>query len=203
MGDGSDIIRRIESSCCTFVRAVREGVTLKGSSKVVVRCVKGHERVTLVKYVLRGKGCPHCANQYRYTEEERVDQINNIEGVTFVSWVDGAYMSSKSKAVCRCPNNHEWSVRVDALTRGSKCPACFNRSRATPQHVREAAINDKHNCRFVRWEQGMYVNWESRAVCRCNSDHEWSASVGSLLTADSGCPHCAGYGYNPSVKGTL
>lgn len=74
--------------------------------------------------VNKGKGCPQCGGVRRFTESERIAQINALPGISFVRW-DGEFKGNKTKAVCRCDvDDYEWSAIVNNLTRGSGCPYC-------------------------------------------------------------------------------
>jgi len=60
-------------------------------SKANVRCkVDGFVWSAMVSNIIyHCSGCPHCANQRRWTAKERVDQINCLKGVKFIGWIDG------------------------------------------------------------------------------------------------------------------
>ena len=95
-------------------------------SKVVVKCcVDGFEWSSNVSNLINhGKGCPQCAGNRRWTSAERENQINKLENVTFVRWLDG-YKNKHSKLICHCPNGHEWVTRVSVLLHDrSYCPSC-------------------------------------------------------------------------------
>lgn len=125
----------------------------------------------------------------------REQQINNLPNITFVRW-DGEYRGSRSKAVCRCAvDGFKWSATVNnLLDKGSGCPECAGKSSADKRRisteVRIEQINNLSGIHFVRWD-GEYTNNLSKAVCRCDKDHEWSARLDHLLNSGSGCPECA------------
>lgn len=119
----------------------------------------------------------------------REQQINELPDITFVRW-ESEYRNNQSKAVCRCRANHEWSARLnDLLSIGSRCPSCAGNRRWSAEE-RIGQINELPQICFVRWGSG-YRNNQSKAVCRCIANHEWSASVNDLLRG-KGCPQCAG-----------
>lgn len=70
-------------------------------------------------------GCPKCAGVRRWTAEERIEQINEIYNIQFVSWVD-EYKGKDSKANVRCEiDGFEWDASVHHLVNnGSGCPKC-------------------------------------------------------------------------------
>lgn len=185
-----------------FVKWV-EGIHRGNRSKVLLKCtVDGFEWETAVSHVLSGKGCPQCAGVRRWTSDERIRQINEAQNLHFIRW-DGEYTINESKAVCRCDVcAYEWSARVSTLIKGHGCPQCVGKRRWTADE-RVGQINNLPNATFVRWADGKYRGTHSKAVCRCDANHEWSATVGSLVSLGTGCPQCVTSGYNPSKPGTL
>lgn len=139
----------------------------------------------------------------RIPEEVRIKQINAIQNIELIEWLD-CYKNKESKAIVRCSvDGYEWSVSVNSLINtGSGCPQCAGKRRWTAEE-HERWINDTPNISFVRWD-GEYKNQYSKAVCRCLVDgSEWRVSAGQLRHAGSGCPRCAGGGYDQSKAGTL
>lgn len=174
-------------------------------SKAIVRCKIDLFRWTasVNNLVNGGYGCPHCAGQRRWTAEERVEQINSLENIEFVSWHDG-YKNKNSKANVRCAIDwYEWCSTVSSLVNnGHSCPQCAGVRRWTHKE-RIKQINSIENIEFVSWV-GKYKNKNSKANVRCTIDSfEWLASVSSLVHSGCGCPNCAKSGYDPSKTGTL
>ena len=104
--------------------------------KCVVRCVNdGFEWSTVVSNLVnKGHGCPQCARNRRWTAEGRIEQINKLEGIEFVSWSNG-YKNASSKANVRCEvDGFEWIAAIsDLVNKGSGCPKCsksgYNKSK--------------------------------------------------------------------------
>lgn len=95
--------------------------------KCVVRCsVDRFEWSSSASHLVNGgKGCQQCAGNRRWTAEDRIEQINKLEGIEFVSWID-EYKNAFSKANVRCSvDNYVWSARVGNLVNhGNGCPRC-------------------------------------------------------------------------------
>ena len=185
-----------------FVRWL-DGEYANNKSRAVVRCEQDHEWDARVVNLFSGKGCPECAGKRRWTADERIAQINALNGIRFTRW-DGVHCGKKSKAVVQCAiDGYEWSASMDSLlNNGSGCPQCAGVRRWTADE-RVEQINSLTGISFVRWLDGEYRGARSKAVYRCDKGHEWSAGVYSILNNGSGCPQCAEYGYNPSKPGTL
>ena len=85
----------------TFVRW--DGEFKGAKSKAVCRCdIDGYEWSTSVdSLVSRGRGCPQCGGNRKWTADERIEQINAKPNITFVRW-DGEFKGATSRAVCCC-----------------------------------------------------------------------------------------------------
>lgn len=100
------------------------GKYINNVTKIKCKClIDGYEwEATPVSLLIRGHGCPRCANRERYTTEsfkEKLKEINpNIE-------VSGEYIGSVTKIKCRCLiDGHEWETLPKDLLRGHGCPRC-------------------------------------------------------------------------------
>ena len=173
--------------------------------KCSVRCViDGFEFEVRVSHLTgSGVGCPQCSGKRRWTAKERIEQINKLEGIEFVSWVDG-YKNHYSKANVRCAvDGYEWGSEVNNLVNNKQgCPHCAG-VRRWKEDERIEQINSLEGIEFVSWVDG-YSNCYSKANVKCTSDgHGWRASIHNLVNGGKGCPKCAKTGYNPSKTGTL
>ena len=96
-------------------------------SKAIVRCtVDGFEWSATINSLLNtSQGCPQCGGVRRWSADERIAQINSLDGITFVRWC-GDYRGAHTKCVCQCVKCHsEWTPTVDNLINGGKgCPSC-------------------------------------------------------------------------------
>jgi len=186
-----------------FVRWLFDGK--HGSrDKCVVRCsVDNHEWNASVDSIVNGgSGCPYCSGKRRWTAEERIEQINSLDNIEFISWVDG-YENNYSKANVMClVDKYAWSARVsDIINGGHGCPHCSGKRRWTADE-RVEQINKLDNILFLSWVDS-YKNCYSKAKVICSLDwHEWSAAVNNLLNG-RGCPRCAKYGFQLDKTGYL
>lgn len=187
-----------------FVRWAIDG-EFGAHKKCVVRCViDGFEFEVRVSHLTgSGVGCPCCSKKRRWTSNERIDQINELEGIKFVSWVD-CHKNVRSKANVRCEiDGFVWSSKIDNLVNNKQgCPQCAKQRRWTADE-RIDQINKLENIEFVSWCVGFYGS-SSVAKVRCKIDgYEWKARVHNLVNNGRGCPRCAKTGYNPSKTGYL
>ena len=175
------------------------------SKKCVVRCIKdGYEWPARSSNLINnGSGCPHCSGHRIWTVDERIDQINSLENILFLSWV-GLYKNQHSKANVKCTvDGFKWSAIVNDLVNGGHgCPRCAGVGRwASDERIEQ--INSLENIEFVSWVDG-YKNNHSKANVKCTTDgFKWSATVNHLVNQGRGCPYCAKYGYQLDKKGYL
>lgn len=101
---------------------------LNAHSHATVRCSRdGFEWKAKINNLIHGnKGCPLCAGNRRFSENERVVQINTYGNGRFLfkGWVD-SYTNCYSKAsvsCCKCGN--EWQSSIDNMLHGKGCPSC-------------------------------------------------------------------------------
>lgn len=187
-----------------FVRWAVDG-KYGSNNKCVVKCViDGFSWASTVNNLVdKLSGCPHCSGNRRWTAEERIEQINKLENIIFVSW-GGEYKNRHSMALVRClVDNYEWSAEVNSLVNGGYgCPHCSGKRIWTAEE-RIGQINNIENIEFVSWVDG-YKNCYSKANLRCSVDgFLWIASVDNLVNGGRGCPSCAKSGYDQSKIGTL
>lgn len=173
-------------------------------SKATCRCsVCGFEwSARVYSLVNSGTGCPQCSGKRRWTAEEKIEQINKLEGIEFVSWVDG-YKNQHSKANVKCEvDMFGWVASANSLANGYGCPQCAGNRRWTADE-RVEQINKLENIEFVSWVNG-YKGAHSKANVKCEIDcFEWISSVDNIVNGRRGCPKCSKRGYNPAKTGTL
>lgn len=170
-GDRIDSInRRRDISFCRW----SDGYRNHKSKAIVKCCIDGFEWAATVNSLLGAKshGCPQCANNRRWTAEERIAQINSLPNISFVRW-DRKYRNCYSKAVCRCGiDGTEWAARVDNLLNiGQGCPRCaeygFNPSKPGTLYILRSecgtmvkiGISNNHEQRHAQLRRRTPFNW--------------------------------------------
>lgn len=95
--------------------------------KTLARCkclIDGFEWNVTPHNLSNGSRCPQCSNMRRWTDSERIDQINNIENVRFVKWGE-PFRGARTRVVVQCRDGHEWESSVTSLVNQLKgCPEC-------------------------------------------------------------------------------
>ena len=97
-------------------------------SIAVVECTNGHRwNVSVNNLICIGQKCPECQGVKRWSDIDRIKQINKIEGVSFVCWPDGGYINEYSRATVKCYEcESTWSPIVSSILSGNGCPKCAN-----------------------------------------------------------------------------
>lgn len=94
------------------------------STKVKFKCkIDGHIWETLPEVILRGGGCPICANKSLLkTHEQYVQEVININPDIDVI---GKYINSDTKILHKCKKDgYEWYAKPSYILSGSGCPVC-------------------------------------------------------------------------------
>lgn len=162
-------------------------------SKALLKCNKdGFEWSTTINSLVSGQGCPQCGGVRRWTAEERVAQINSIEGVEFVRWVDG-YSNVNSKALLRCSvDGLEWEASVHNTVNGRcGCPQC-SKQRRLSEAEQLSRLRDMPEVEFVEF-CSEYRGSTTSCLVKCSScSHLWRQQARHLVAKTYGCPSCAG-----------
>jgi Zn finger protein HypA/HybF involved in hydrogenase expression len=174
-------------------RLVDRGIALVGSFlgtviKVAFRCQEGHEWEARPISVMNGTGCPRCASNTSLTAEDVNTRLAG-RGLSLVGDLSGVLQ----KATFHCSKGHHWDAIPNNVMRGSGCPHCAGQA---PLSVE--AVNDRLSGRGIKLV-GPYVNSTTRSIFRCDEDHEWIATPGSVYGAGNGCPTCAHSGFDPAA----
>lgn len=96
------------------------GEYYRSDKKTLFRCPYGHEWETKYTTIVGGHGCPHCSNNFPLTKKIVNERVKN-RGIELI----GDYLGgSQTKALFRCPENHEWETMVQSILSGRGCPSC-------------------------------------------------------------------------------
>ena len=160
-----------------------------------------HKWSTSIRYRTNGKGtgCPYCtgrlvcidnclATTHPYLAKEW-DADNNDLTPYDITAGSGRIVNWK------CQANHKWSATINNRKQGYGCPycsgqaACIDNCLATthPHLVKE--WDDSNN--FTPYDITAGSNKKANWICGINSNHKWSASIGSRVRG-TGCPYCSG-----------
>lgn len=117
----------------------------KGSLKRVnVRCkICGHEWSPRAEAVIRGNGCPVCADSSkRKTQEAFLAELSEINPDIEVL---GEYVKSSTPIECRCKKcGHIWRPRPSKLLHGRGCPKCAGKMKMAVRCIETGEIFESY-----------------------------------------------------------
>lgn len=155
----------------------------------------------------QGRGCPKCANKYKYSYEEVIDNVNQIltDNLKIIGFVDDIYKNENSRCIMQCKIHGDankwknpWNPRVGSLRGGNGCPKCSQKYKYTEQEIlEELNFNYKDRYEIIGFVGGRYKNIRSRCIMECkihgNGDlfeEKWNPTIANLKKG-KGCPFCA------------
>lgn len=166
------------------------GIYINARSPIIHRCKKdNYEWSVRPDHILRGRGCPMCANNIKKTHDmfilEMLTVNNNIE-------VLGKYINNKTKILCRCKiDGFEWDAYPDNLLRGHGCPKCAaldaqkDKTKTHDDYVQEL---EKIAPTIIVLDK--YIRNDVAILHRCTIDnYEWMAIPSNILRGAQ-CPRC-------------
>ena len=184
-----------------FVEELREksptvvvkGQYVKGTIPIDCMCsVCGHTWRPAPKTLLKGIGCPSCANNIKLTHNEFLDRLsrNNPHYLNFE--IISEYSGMSHPVTCKCRNcGTTWTAKANDLVRaGSGCPRCAGAFGYThDQFLRNLKERNKQYDIIEILSQ--YKGSAQHIQCKCkNCGFEWTPLASSLLQG-TGCPECA------------
>ena len=176
------------------------GEYVRSNEKIGCRClICGHEWSASPNSLLRGHGCPKCADiangaRRRKTHEQYVAELAVANPDITVL---GHYENSAKPVMVKCKTcGHIWSpIARSILNTGQGCPVCSQaravakRRKSPDSFVAEMKLINP-NIEIV----SKYKSSKEKVECRCLVCHnEWKAAPGNLLSG-YGCPRCASTG---------
>lgn len=169
------------------------GIYEKNVIPVLCRCsICGYEWKPVPKTLLKGHGCPCCANNLKLSNDDFIALLkkNNAHYETFA--VLGNYEGMSQKIRCKCRNcGTEWNPKANDLVRaGSGCPSCSGHIQYTHTRFLEELNQKNTNAKNIEL-LSRYNGMTKRIECKCKlCGHIWNPIASSLIQG-TGCPECA------------
>lgn len=161
------------------------GKYINAKTKILHKCkIDGYEWYSRPDNILHGQGCPRCSGVERYSHEEYVQKVAEINSNIEVL---EKYINNKTKILHRCKiDGYEWCVVPSAILHGQGCPKCSGNAKMTQE---EYIIRvEKVNPDIEVLEQ--YIGYNIKILHKCKKDgYEWKISPNNILHG-IGCPKC-------------
>lgn len=205
-----DYQKRIDDKCATLGYAfVRFLQPWKGNkTKFEMKCIKhGVFQASIDNFLSLGRKCTKCTKTYRYTQQEREEQLADLCCKTpyrFIGW-ENVYKSHKSKAVFHCEKHGEFLTIVnDFVSKGTRCAKCAGKYVRTQTEREQQLRNlcEGSGFSFVMWENG-YTGDRSKAIFNCARHGNWIARPDNFIFKGTRCPKCMKTGFNRDKKGVV
>jgi len=97
------------------------------------------------------------------------------------------YKNVNAKLLWECEKNHKWEAKYCSVNNGNSwCPECSGKQKLTLE-----------NCQMIAEERGgkcistEYKNNKTKMLWKCERNHFWETSFGSIKNRNSWCPECS------------
>lgn len=160
------------------------------STKLQIRCEKGHNWKPWLGNIKRGKWCPICG-----IEKRAKSQANGIEDCQMLAKKrSGLCLSKTYKNVgtpirWQCKNGHRWyapyrQVKGTKNRAGTWCPKCNSKKLRNITYARTIAKELGWVCL-----SNVYVNYNEKMKWKCSFGHEFEQSLAKAVSRKK-CPKC-------------
>ena len=161
------------------------GVYVNTETPILHKCLlDDYEWMPKPGNILNGKGCPKCAGNVKFTHEEYVKKLNQLNPNVIVL---EKYVNATTPIKHKCLlDNHIWSTQPFLLLHGCGCPKCAGNIRKTlEEYMLELSMI---NPDIEVLED--YVDAKTPILHQCKIDgFQWHTSPSNILNG-TGCPHC-------------
>lgn len=197
----NDLEARFPSIAQQLVDLDPKSIYYSSTKKVSWRCSKGHIWLATPQVRIKGRGCPYCSNNSLMIGFNDLATTHPDLAAEAYNWDPGSVIgASGSKLEWRCQTGHIWKASVNNRLKNSGCPYCSGRLPILGETDLQTTHPELAN-EAVGWSPLLVkAGTNSRRRWRCQSGHEWVASIASRALRGSGCPSCATFGFSPSSK---
>lgn len=117
--------------------------------------------------------------------EHSIEEMGKLAKLRRGECLSAEYKGSRQKLLWTCHQGHQWCALPGNVIRGSWCPYCARRVRASIEEMRLIALSRGGQC-----ISDSYKNRRTLLRWRCSEGHTWSAPA-SAITAGKWCARCA------------
>ena len=163
---------------------------VKNSVKVCVICPEHGEFFATPANLLKGRGCPKCAQlkrgaTQRLSKNDFITKAREIHGDKY-DYSKVKYVNSITNVCIICPEHGEFWQRPNVHLRGAGCPKCVGKNGTTEEFIAKAkeVHGNKYDYSKVVYE------YATKKVCIICPEHGefWQTPSDHLL--GRGCPNC-------------
>jgi len=164
------------------------GEYLGATTKVHIRCDKGH-KVWKTPHIIKGKnGCARCSGNHT-DKQVHTEELNEIITGRGGTWVSGEYEGGESRLTIRCSGGYTWQPTVARIKARDWCPHCSGNVRDPYYHERELLLMITE--RSGKWISGEYTGCGGKITVECLLGHQWTSRA-DVIKRGCWCPRCSG-----------
>jgi hypothetical protein len=136
---------------------------------------------------LRGSGCPKCASNYNYSNEEWKEKAH-IKHHNKFDYSKVIYINCKTKVIIICPNHGEYLQNPSVHMRTNGCALCTLELRKIGLKEFIRLSNVIHNNKY-NYSESIYINSITKLIIIC-PDHGRFLQTPENHFRYEGCKHC-------------
>ena len=155
---------------------------VNSSTKLNIKCSKGHIYKTKYNVFQQGKRCPVCAGTQRHTYKYIKEQIES-DGYKLLS---GSYCNANTKLQLQCSEGHEYEAKYSVWYVGKRCPYCYGNVKHTYEYIKSEIEKE---CYVLSSKS--YNGNKSKLKTICPKNHEYITSW-NVWQKGFRCPICNG-----------
>ncbi len=141
---------------------------------------------------LKGYGCPKCAGNYRYTNDEFLKRLKEIYGDKY-DFTNSKYVNWNTKINFKCKKHGKFLQWPGHLLKGTACPECgieLNaEQRRKPVEDFILAAKEIHGEKYD-YSQVDYKSSHTPVSIICPTHGEFFQSPNAHVGQKQGCPYC-------------
>jgi len=94
---------------------------INSGTKLLWKCEKGHEWMSIPESIRNGCWCPKCINR---NIKSTIDEMREVAGKRNGKCLSDKYINSGTKLLWKCEKGHEWLAKPTNVKSGKWCPYC-------------------------------------------------------------------------------
>ena len=156
------------------------GEYVNASTKIELKCDKGHRYFVKPNDFKSGYRCPICSNHHPETARIEFEEMLDKDGYKPL----GEYVNVRTKIEIQCKKQHKYMVRPNDFKKGYRCPICAG---SNPETSKLNFINQVEKERYKLI--GEYVNNRTKVEIMCNKGHNYFVTPHNFKSGYR-CPMC-------------
>lgn len=161
------------------------------TTKIRIRCDKGHEYETTYKIWRKGGRCRKCSRE-KVSESQRLsyDSVRHLIEENNYKLLSEFYQNASSYIDVECDRGHKYQTTYDRFKSGCRCPYCFAERRGSTRRLDYSFIKQEIENVGYKLLSSEYKNANSYIKIMCDEGHIYGVTYSSFQQGHR-CPLCA------------